>query len=49
MNFSFWPFLCFGLPGRLLIKREKNWEHSGREGIRKFLLFPNSGHFPLEK
>ena len=29
--------------------REKNWEHSHREGIRKFLLFPNSGHFPLER
>ena len=28
---------------------EKNWEHSGREGIRKFPLFSKSGHFPLEK
>ena len=25
---------------------KKNWEHSGREGIRKYLHFPNSGHFP---
>ena len=27
--------------------REKNWEHSGQEGIRKNLLFLNSDHFPL--
>ena len=30
-------------------QREKNWEHGGREGIRKFLLFSNSGDLPLEK
>ena len=25
MNFSFWPFLWFGLPGRLLMKMGKKW------------------------
>ena len=29
--------------------QEKNWEHSGREGIRKFPRFPNLGHFPPRK
>ena len=24
------------------------WERSGQEGIRKYLLFPSSSHFPLE-
>ena len=39
----------FAYIGKCVYWQEKNWEHSGREGIRKFLLFPNSGHFPLEK
>ena len=27
-------------------QREKNWEHSSQEGIRKYLFFPNAGHLP---
>ena len=30
-------------------QQKKEWEHSGQERIRKYLPFPNSGHFPLEK
>ena len=31
------------------LSEEKNWEHSGQEGIREYLLFRNSGNFPPEK
>ena len=41
--------LVFFLPDFFVFfQTEKNWEHSGREGIRKFLPFPNSDDFPLE-
>ena len=35
MNFSFWPFLWFGLPGRLLIGegRSRFIENKGGEGL----------------
>ena len=29
--------------------RKKNGEHSGQEGICKYLFCPNSGHFPLDE
>ena len=40
------PKCLFFLIVSLVHQRKKNWEHSGQEGIRKYLLLPNSGYFP---
>ena len=37
MNFSFWPFIWFGLPGRLLILSQG---FSGVHSRKKYLFFP---------
>ena len=33
MNFSFWPFLWFGLPGRLLSHQDESWTNLGFEAF----------------